>query len=66
MAMAMRCSTALVEPPRAMATVTAFSKLLRVRMSLGLISALSSSRIAAPARRHSVFLSGSSAGMLAE
>jgi hypothetical protein len=36
-AIASRCSTALVEPPVAMITRTAFSRLLRVKMSRGLI-----------------------------
>ena len=37
-AMAMRCNTALVEPPSAMTTVMAFSNAFRVMMSSGLIS----------------------------
>ena len=48
-AMASRCSTALVEPPRAIATVMAFSNALRVRMSDGLISCLIRSSTALPA-----------------
>ena len=36
-AIARRCSTALVEPPSALTTTMAFSKALRVRMSLGRI-----------------------------
>ncbi len=62
-AMAIRCSTALVEPPRAMTTTMAFSNALRVMMSRGLMSRSSSMRIAAPARRHSSSLAGSSAGI---
>ena len=36
--MARKCSTALVEPPVAMMTATAFSMALRVTMSRGLMS----------------------------
>ena len=53
--MASRCSTALVEPPSAFTTTIAFSKALRVRMSLGRIFRLSNSITAAPARRQSSF-----------
>ncbi|TXT22290.1 MAG: hypothetical protein FD138_3551 [Planctomycetota bacterium] len=59
----MKCSTAFVEPPVAMITTIAFSIDLRVMMSRGLMSFSSSSRIAAPARRHSSIFSGSSAGI---
>ena len=38
--MARKCSTALVEPPVAMITATAFSIALRVTMSRGLMSFL--------------------------
>mmetsp|Transcript_809 Transcript_809/g.3145 ORF Transcript_809/g.3145 Transcript_809/m.3145 type:complete len:206 (+) Transcript_809:652-1269(+) len=62
-AMAMRCSTALVEPPSAMMSVMAFSKAGLVMMSRGhrffSIMALS----ATPAFLHSSIFSGSSAGM---
>jgi len=62
-AMAIRCKTAFVEPPRAMMTTMAFSNEARVMMSRGLISFSSNLRIAAPARRHSAILPGSVAGI---
>ena len=46
--MAMRCSTALVDPPRAMVSTIAFSKALKVMMSLGLMSRFISSRMYLP------------------
>ena len=49
LAMASRCSTKLVEPPRAMATVMAFSKDSRLKMSLGLMPRSMSRWTAAPA-----------------
>ena len=60
--MASRCSTALVDPPTAMTSVIAFSNAFGVRMSSGLRSFSSSSRTAAPARRHSSALPSLSAG----
>ncbi len=60
-AMAIRCSTALVEPPRAITTVMAFSNASRVRMSRGLMSRSSSLSTASPAARQSSSLSLSSA-----
>jgi hypothetical protein len=62
-AMAMRCSTALVEPPRAITITMAFSKASRVMMSRGLRSSSSRFRMAAPARKHSSSFSGSIAGV---
>ena len=53
LAMASRCSTALVDPPRAMTTVMAFSNASRVMMSEGLMSFAISSCTAAPAARQS-------------
>ena len=52
-AMARRCSTALVEPPRAITTVMAFSKALRVRMSRGRTPRAIRSTTARPARSQS-------------
>ena len=63
--MAIRWRTALVEPPRAIVTTIAFSKARRVMMSRGLMSCSRRLRTAAPARRHSSNLPGSTAGMLA-
>ena len=57
LAIASICKTALVEPPRAITTVMAFSKALRVMMSRGLIFCLRSSSTAAPARSQSRCLS---------
>ena len=48
--MASRCNTALVEPPRAMVTVIAFSKALRVMICRGRIPRRTRSTTAAPAR----------------
>ena len=62
-AMAMRWSTALVEPPSAMTTVMAFSNAARVMMSRGLRSISRRCLIALPAMKHSSILRGSSAGM---
>ena len=62
-AIAMRCNTALVEPPRAITTTMAFSKASRVMIRRGLRSRSSRFRTAAPARRHSSRLSASSAGV---
>ena len=62
-AIAIRCSTALVEPPRIVTTTMAFSKAARVMIALGLMSFSRRLRIASPARRHSSRLPGSSAGV---
>ena len=61
-AIAMRCKTALVDPPRMMVTTMAFSKAFRVMMSRGFKSSSSSRRIAAPAARHSCSFSSDVAG----
>mmetsp|Transcript_21366 Transcript_21366/g.39993 ORF Transcript_21366/g.39993 Transcript_21366/m.39993 type:complete len:324 (-) Transcript_21366:35-1006(-) len=62
LAMAIRCSTALVEPPSAIVITTAFSNAARVMMSLGLMSLAMRCLSAAPAARHSSRLSSESAG----
>src|SRR5487761_2762114 len=62
-AIAMRCSTALVDPPSTVTSTMAFSKAARVMMSRGLMSFSSKLRIAAPERTHSSSFSGSSAGV---
>ena len=62
-AMAMRWSTALVLPPRAITVTMAFSKAARVMMSRGLMSFSSRLRTAAPARSHSWRFRASSAGV---
>lgn len=61
--MAMRCSTALVDPPRAITDTMAFSRAARVMMSLGFRSSSRSFRMAFPASRHSSSFKGSSAGI---
>ncbi len=48
LAMARRCSTALVEPPSAITTAMAFSKACLVMMSRGRMSRASSSMTARP------------------
>jgi hypothetical protein len=62
-AMAIRCSTALVDPPSAMMITMAFSNAARVMMSRGLRSISSMCLMALPAMKHSSIFSGSSAGM---
>ena len=62
-AIAMRCSTALVDPPSTMTITIAFSNAVRVMMSRGLMSFSISARTTAPARRHSSSLAGSVAGV---
>ena len=62
-ASATRWSTALVEPPSAMMTVSALSNAARVMICFGVICRSRSTRMAAPARRHSAALSGSVAGV---
>ena len=56
-AMANRCKTALVEPPRAMIMVMAFSNAFFVIISLGRILALRSLTAALPASTQSFVLS---------
>ncbi len=60
-AIANRCSTALVDPPRAMTTVMAFSKALRVRMSRGRKPSFTNFTTASPARRESALFSSPTA-----
>ena len=62
-AIAMRCSTALVDPPSTMTITIAFSNAVRVMMSRGFTSFSISARTTAPARRHSSSLAGSVAGV---
>jgi len=61
--MAIKCSAALVDPPRAMTITIAFCNDLLVIMSLGLKSIFSNSKIYFPERRHSSSFGGSSAGV---
>mmetsp|Transcript_10568 Transcript_10568/g.39160 ORF Transcript_10568/g.39160 Transcript_10568/m.39160 type:complete len:219 (+) Transcript_10568:606-1262(+) len=65
-AMAIKCSTAFVLPPRAMMVTMAFSNAARVMISRGFKSISSRCRIALPAMKHSSIFNGSSAGMLEE
>mmetsp|Transcript_3241 Transcript_3241/g.7979 ORF Transcript_3241/g.7979 Transcript_3241/m.7979 type:complete len:298 (+) Transcript_3241:342-1235(+) len=65
-AIAMRWSTAFVDPPSAMMTTIAFSKAAFVMMSRGRMSFSSRFRTAWPTILHSSIFSGSSAGMLDE
>src|SRR4051812_40650687 len=62
-AIAIRCKTALVDPPRQETRTIAFSNASRVMMSRGLRSSSNSLRTAAPARKHSSSFKGSSAGV---
>jgi len=61
--MAIKCSTTLVDPPRAMTITIAFRNDLLVIMSLGLKSIFSNSKIYFPKKRHSSSFGGSSAGV---
>jgi len=61
--MAIKCSTTLVDPPRAMTITIAFRNDLLVIMSLDLKSIFSNSKRYFPERRHSSSFSGSSAGI---
>ena len=63
LAMAIRWSTALVEPPSTETITMAFSNASRVMMSRGFRSSSSRFLIAAPAREHSSSFAGSSAGV---
>jgi hypothetical protein len=63
LAMAIKWSTALVDPPRAITITIAFCKDFSVIMSLGFKSFFKSSRRYFPARRHSSNFSESSAGV---
>ena len=62
-AMAIRWSTALVEPPRIVMTVMAFSNASLVMMSRGFRSRSINKRMAAPTRAHSSRLAGLLAGI---
>ena len=63
-AIAMRCSTVLVEAPIAMSTVSAFLKAAGVIISEGFMSRLKSSIIAAPVRFASASLAEYTIGMV--
>ena len=62
-AIAIKCNTAFVLPPRAITIVIAFSKAARVMMSLGFKSISNMCLIAFPAKKHSSVFNGSSAGI---
>lgn len=62
-AMAIKCKTALVDPPRAMTMTIALRRDFGVMMSLGFKSILIKSSRYFPARRHSSNFRGSSAGV---
>lgn len=62
-AIAIRCSTALVEPPSAITVTIAFRKAGAVMMADGRRSDASSSRMAAPAAKHSSTFSCELAGL---
>src|SRR3990172_1917851 len=62
-AIAIKCSTALVDPPSAITTTIAFSNAARVMMSDGFKSSSNNFCIAAPARWHSSAFAGSTAGV---
>lgn len=63
LAIAIKCSTALVDPPSAMIITIAFRNDFLVMMSLGFKSIFNNSRRYFPARRHSSSFNGSSAGV---
>lgn len=63
LAIAIKCSTALVEPPSAITTTIALRSDLRVMISRGFKSIFSNSSRYFPANRHSSNFSGSSAGV---
>mmetsp|Transcript_29597 Transcript_29597/g.28325 ORF Transcript_29597/g.28325 Transcript_29597/m.28325 type:complete len:202 (-) Transcript_29597:688-1293(-) len=63
LAIAIKCSTALVLPPRTITIVIAFSKAFLVIISLGLRSISKRVKMASPASLHSAVLRGSSAGV---
>ncbi len=62
--MARKCSTALVEPPVAMITATAFSIAFLVTMSRGLMSALTASTSTLAARSTMPTISSSTLAMV--
>lgn len=61
--MAIKCSTALVEPPSAMTMTIALRNAFSVMMSRGFKSIFNKSRRYFPASRHSSSFNGSSAGV---
>ena len=63
LAMAKKCNTAFVDPPKTAIKRMAFSKALAVTISLGLISFSIKCFSAFPTRSHSSFLSGLTAGL---
>jgi hypothetical protein len=65
-AMARRCNTALVEPPRTIIMTRAFSKLALVRSLLGVMFFSMQTRMAAAALAHSRILAGDVAGVVEE
>ncbi len=62
-AMAIKCNTALVEPPSTVTSTMAFSNASRVMMSLGLISFSRRFFMASPALKHSSSFFSSIAGV---
>jgi hypothetical protein len=62
-AIAIKCRTALVDPPSAMIITIAFLNDFSVIMSLGFKSIFNNSKRYFPARRHSSSFNGSSAGV---
>ena len=65
-AMAIKCKTAFVEPPRTITTVIASSNASRVKISLGLMSRASSTFIYSPTAAASRCLSSDLAGLVDE
>lgn len=63
LAIAIKCNTALVDPPSAITITIALRSDLRVMISRGFKSIFSNSRRYFPAKRHSSNFSGSSAGV---
>jgi len=63
LAIAIRCNTAFVDPPRAMTETIALRSDFGVIMSRGFKSIFSNSRRYFPAKRHSSNFNGSSAGI---
>lgn len=63
LAIAIKCKTAFVDPPRAITITIAFSSDFLVMISRGFKSIFSSSKRCIPAKRHSTNFNGSSAGV---
>ena len=63
LAIAKKCKTALVDPPKTAIKRMAFSSDFLVTTSFGLISCSTKWRKALPTRSHSAFLSGLTAGL---